>query len=870
MKQNLRFILLTLLCAVFSSALAENVTDVLNRNFTGVTSGAGYSEWSGKTSNSDAVYAGNSAGGNDAIQLRSNNNNSGVVTTASGGKVTKIKVTWNSNTTSGRTITVYGKNTAYTAATDLYNSSTQGTSLGTIAYGSSTELTISGDYSFIGFRSASGALYLDEVKIEWTSGEQSGPSAPVITPNGGNFISTQTVAISADEGCSIYYTLNSNDAPTSSSTLYEEPFIIDATTTVKAIAVNSDNVSSNVVSATFTKIPKPLAPSFNPETDTYIKAGTRIYIIPNNQSVVNGVVIIINDGEPNARATSGNNYVEITEEMADEQGKVKIEAYNTYTLGGFNSDGESLEGEHATATYFVVDPVVNIDTPSTVFIDEIDVTLSASPENATIFYTTDGSNPTTSTTTYTYSSPIHLEATTTIKAFAVMGDVKSEVKTATYTLSEPATAGSENWIRIANVQELQEACTNEYPIIFTNHEVTGANAKKAMSKTHSSSNNRAAVSLSTTLQDNAKVLSLTADEEAEVAQLKCIYTEGKGYQWYDQTYGYFQATTADKNQFNCYQSSNTNFKEDYTYTDVTFNANDDGKDVTVEFNTEVSAVTRHLIRYNESSSLFSAYKSGQQAVSLYYKGNLSVVNLYEKPSEFDITSDENTIEAQSGVTVNLYRSLTANVWNAICLPFDMNETQMKTLFGEGYKLEEFSSVEDGEDNNGNTTLNFTTASEFKAGKPYIVLPTQSVDKGAVVVINRVDIVSTAPEVISQTGSEGSYTFQGFYNPYQIPKGKQYIFIGANNQFRYSNSDNGVLRGFRCYFHLPTDYSASGLFLSTDDEGIVTNISLNEVYGLDTNITNNRVYSISGQCVGTSTENLPKGIYIVNGRKFIVK
>ncbi len=863
MKQNLRFILLTLLCAVFSSALAENVTDVLNRNFTGVTSGAGYSEWSGKTSNSDAVYAGNSAGGNDAIQLRSNNNNSGVVTTASGGKVTKIKVTWNSNTTSGRTITVYGKNTAYTAATDLYNSSTQGTSLGTIAYGSSTELTISGDYSFIGFRSASGALYLDEVQIEWTSGEQSGPSAPVITPNGGNFISTQTVAISADEGCSIYYTLNSNDDPT----LYEEPFIIDATTTVKAIAVNSDNVSSNVVSATFTKIPKPLAPSFNPETDTYIKAGTRIYIIPNNQSVVNGVVIIINDGEPNARATSGNNYVEITEEMADEQGKVKIEAYNTYTLGGFNSDGESLEGEHATATYFVVDPVVNIDTPSTVFIDEIDVTLSASPENATIIYTTDGSNPTTSSTTYTYSSPIHLEVTTPINAIAVMGNVKSEVKTATYTLSEPATAGSENWIRIANVQELQEACTNEYPIIFTNHEVTGgANAKKAMSKTHSSSNNRAAVSLSTTLQDNAKVLSLTADEEAAVAQLKCIYTEGKGYQWYDQTYGYFQATTADKNQFNCYQSSNTNFKEDYTYTDVTFNANDDGKDVTVEFNTEASDVTRHLIRYNESSSLFSAYKSGQQAVSLYYKGNLSVVNLYEKPSEFDITSDENTIEAQSGVTVNLYRSLTANVWNAICLPFDMNETQMKTLFGEDYALEELDDVVT---DNGNTSINFKPASEFKAGVPYLVLPTQSVAKKAVVVINGVNIVADEPTEVTA----GGYSFKGFYNPYN-PCGseddfKNYFFIGANNKFQYFNSTTTQLRAFRCYFHVPEGSTPANLSLSTDNNGITESISLTEVDGLSTNLTT-RVYTISGQYVGKSTENLSKGIYIVNGRKFIVK
>lgn len=34
--------------------------------------------------------------------------------------------------------------------------------------------------------------------------------------------------------------------------------------------------------------------------------------------------------------------------------------------------------------------------------------------------------------------------------------------------------------------------------------------------------------------------------------------------------------------------------------------------------------------------------------------------------------------------------------------------------------------------------------------------------------------------------------------------------------------------------------------------------------------NNRIYTISGQFVGTSKENLPAGIYIVNGKKFIKK
>ena len=147
---------------------AGDVTDVLNQTFTGVT-GTSYTSWSGKTGTSGAVYAGQSAGGNSSIQLRSKNNDSGVVTTTSGGKVKKISVVWYTDTEDGRTLNVYGKNTAYTAAADLYNSSNQGTLLGTIVKGTnnSTELTISGDYEYIGFHSASGAMWLTSVTIVW-------------------------------------------------------------------------------------------------------------------------------------------------------------------------------------------------------------------------------------------------------------------------------------------------------------------------------------------------------------------------------------------------------------------------------------------------------------------------------------------------------------------------------------------------------------------------------------------------------------------------------------------------------------------------------------------------------------------------------
>ena len=163
---------------------ASFVTDTLTRATTGVT-GTSYTSWSGKTGESGAVYAGQSAGDKTSIQLRSNNSNSGVITTTSGGNVRKISLTWHSDTADGRTLDIYGSNTAYTNPTQLYSSSTQGTKLGSIVKGSgkATELEITGDYAFIGMRSNSGAMYITEIQIEWQQGGGSGNDVEIVIPS---------------------------------------------------------------------------------------------------------------------------------------------------------------------------------------------------------------------------------------------------------------------------------------------------------------------------------------------------------------------------------------------------------------------------------------------------------------------------------------------------------------------------------------------------------------------------------------------------------------------------------------------------------------------------------------------------------------
>ena len=231
------------------------VTDELTLATFGVT-GNNYADVSGKKATSQAIYAANLAGGNDAIQLRSNNNNSGIITTASGGTVMSIKIEWNSNTVDARVLDVYGKTSAYSSVSDLYDSEGQGTKIASFTKSEGTQtVTIEGDYQYIGFRSRSGAMYIDKITIVWDASSVPEPAVttPVIsgeTP----FVGETEVTITCEtEGAKIYYTTDGTD-PTTTSTEYTEAFTITETTTVKAIAAKDDALSE-IVTKKFTAVP---------------------------------------------------------------------------------------------------------------------------------------------------------------------------------------------------------------------------------------------------------------------------------------------------------------------------------------------------------------------------------------------------------------------------------------------------------------------------------------------------------------------------------------------------------------------------------------------------------------------------------------
>lgn len=274
----------------------NEVEDVITQSTTGLCTGgkgcsSGYTAWSNKQETSDAVYAGHSNAGVAYIQLNSTNP-SGIITTTSGGVLKSVEVEWNSSTTNARTITVYGKKSAYSEQADVYDASKRGTSFGTIVKGTSTlldDLNEDDSYTYVGIK-ANGALYIDQITITWIVEEDvtyyysypdcSSPAqvkTPTFSVSEGSYIENQSVTIScATDGATIYYTTDGND-PTTSSSTYSSAISISSTTTVKAMAVKSGLTDSEIASATYTIRPSKV---YNLVTDaSALGIGDKIVIL---------------------------------------------------------------------------------------------------------------------------------------------------------------------------------------------------------------------------------------------------------------------------------------------------------------------------------------------------------------------------------------------------------------------------------------------------------------------------------------------------------------------------------------------------------------------------------------------------------------
>ena len=144
---------------------SSDITDTIMSALLTATSTT-YTDFSNVAATSSARYAGNSAkSSSGGIQMRSKNSNSGIVSTVSGGRVKSVTITVESGSNS---IDVYGSNTAYTGAGDLYatgEGGNQGTKIGSLT--ATGTITFTDDYAYVGIRSNNGAVYVTKIEIVW-------------------------------------------------------------------------------------------------------------------------------------------------------------------------------------------------------------------------------------------------------------------------------------------------------------------------------------------------------------------------------------------------------------------------------------------------------------------------------------------------------------------------------------------------------------------------------------------------------------------------------------------------------------------------------------------------------------------------------
>lgn len=449
-------LLMVFLALAMAIPPAWATTDVITASDLAAT-GTSLAYFTNVSKPSGAVYAGRTAKhSSGAIILTTSSSNSGIVSTTSGGKIKSITFTFNQNTDKYG-IQVYGKNTAYSSSSDLTDASTKGTLLGTTT-SLTTVINVNGDYEYVGIisnnTSSSSKIILDNIQFEWESG-----TSITITPEN-QTIDDAAAGILTIEGNGVDGNINASLA--TNTDWYLNPTTFSGTGGEASISYTGRNLSaSNTVTATAANDNTVTASA----TVDYV---ADLYIVTDNGvqdqwDFTNGTHMTNNNGTYTATFTANldNTYILFARKLgndvtwntrlvfgpnsggdwwlpADGNGSgtidlndddpIKIQYAGTYTIT-INSDG----------TFTIAKQLEQVATPTFnpaegTFTEAQSVTISCATSGATIYYTTDGSTPTTSSAVY--STAIAVSATTTIKAIAVKSGMSdSEVATATYTIN---------------------------------------------------------------------------------------------------------------------------------------------------------------------------------------------------------------------------------------------------------------------------------------------------------------------------------------------------------------------------------------------------------------------------------------------------
>lgn len=252
------FTLLYVCCALLGGGLAKaqgSGTDDITAEVLGLT--GSYKDFAPYTSPTTGVkYEGNAYARSQGIQIRTDKSESGIIATSPGANLTSISITFNSTTLAKRSVIVYGKNTPYTSAKDIYISEVQGELLGELTP-DQPSLTITGSYANIGLRSADGTVYMDQISFTWGEGTGTVKTDPKLSfdQSAATAVLGQPFtapALSAPEGLSISYTSSNPAAATVDANTGDVTLVAAGTTTITAASEANDTYLAGKASYTLT------------------------------------------------------------------------------------------------------------------------------------------------------------------------------------------------------------------------------------------------------------------------------------------------------------------------------------------------------------------------------------------------------------------------------------------------------------------------------------------------------------------------------------------------------------------------------------------------------------------------------------------
>lgn len=193
--------------------------------------------------------------------------------------------------------------------------------------------------------------------------------------------------------------------------------------------------------------------------------------------------------------------------------------------------------------------------------------------------------------------------------------------------------------------------------------------------------------------------------------------------------------------------------------------------------------------------------------------------------------------------VSLIRTLDANIWNTFCVPFAF---KVENSALAGAKVKEFDKIE-------GTTMYMKDATYVLPGRPYLVMPAETD-----IVDPTFSAVAIYDEAATKVGND-TYALTGIYSPKTISEDNIYG-VKANGAIAKGKKDT-TIKGLRAYFIINNGIEAKINFGDDETTGIENIVT-------PTAISNQKVYNLNGQYVGNDLKAMPKGIYIVNGKKVI--